>query len=113
MTGARRGEVWLVNLGVPVGREGGYVRPAVVVSSDTLNSGPGAVAIVVPMGTRPRGLPLHVEIRPGESGLDEISYARCEDVRSVATERLGHRLGTVPPDTMHRIGMTLRLLLEL
>ena len=40
--GARRGEVWLVDFGVPVGREGGYVRPAVVVSSDMLNAGPGA-----------------------------------------------------------------------
>ena len=113
MTHAGRGEVWLVDFGEPVGREGGYVRPAVVVSSDMLNAGPGNVVVVVPTTTSRRDLPLHVEIEPGESGLDEISYAKCEDVRSVSTERMLRRFGVVPAITAHRLGQTLRYVLEL
>jgi mRNA interferase MazF len=113
LTSARRGDVWLVDFGVPVGREGGYVRPAVVVSSDMLNAGPGGVIVVVPTTTSRRELPLHVEIEPGESGLDETSYAKCEDVKSVAVERMVRRFGAAAPETVHRISQTLRYVLEL
>ncbi len=113
MTDARRGEVWLVDFGVPVGREGGYVRPAIVVSSDMLNAGPGGVVVVVPTTTSRRDLPVHIEIEPGESGLDEISYAKCEDVKSVATDRLMRRFGVASPETVRRISQTLRYVLEL
>ena len=113
MTVARRGEVWLVDLGVPVGHEGGYVGPAVVVSSDMLNAGPGGVVVVVPTTTARRGLPLHVEIEPGGSGLDETSYAKCEDVKSIAAERMVRRFGVTSPETLHQIGRTLRYVLEL
>ncbi len=113
MTDARRGEVWLVDFGAPAGREGGYVRPAVVVSSDMLNAGPGGVVVVVPTTTSRRGLPLHVEIEPGESGLDETSYAKCEDVKSVAVERMVRCFGTTSPEAVHQIGQTLRYVLEL
>ncbi len=113
MTDTRRGEVWLVDFGIPVGREGGYVRPAIVVSSDMLNSGPGGVVVVVPTTTSRRDLPLHVEIEPGESSLDEVSYAKCEDVKSVAIERMVRRFGTASSETVHRIGQTLRHVLDL
>ena len=113
MTRARRGEIWLVDFGDPVGREGGYVRPAVVVSSDMLNAGPGGVIVVVPVTTSRRSLPLHVEIEPGESGLDEISYAKCEDIRSVATERVLRPFGVVPSAVLYRISLTLHYVLEL
>jgi len=56
---------------------------------------------------------LHVEIEPGESGLDGISYAKCEDVKSVAVERMVRRLGVTSPETFHQIGRTLRYVLEL
>jgi len=113
LTDARRGEVWLVDFGVPVGREGGYIRPAIVVSSDMLNTGPGGVVVVVPTTTTRRDLPLHVEIEPGESGLDETSYAKCEDVKSVSAERLVRRFGAVSPVVVHEITRTLRYVLEI
>lgn len=113
MTDARRGEVWLVDFGVPVGREGGYVRPAVVISADTLNAGPGGVVVVAPTTTARRNLPLHVEIEPGESGLDGTSYAKCEDIKSVSVERMVRRFGAVSPAVVHQIARTLRYVLEL
>ena len=78
-----------------------------------LNAGPGGVVVVVPTTTSRRNLPLHVEIEPGESGLNETSYAKCEDVKSVAVERMVRRFGATGPETVHQISRTLRYLLEL
>lgn len=108
-----RGSVWLVDLGEWVGREQAGVRPAVVVSADALNEGPSGVLIVVPVTSSWRGLSLHIELEPGDSGLDEVSYAKCEDVRSVSEQRLIRQLGHVGPEPMSKIGGVLRYLLEL
>jgi mRNA interferase MazF len=108
-----RGEVWLVDFGEPVGREQSGRRPAVVVSADPLNDSRAGIVIVVPTTTTRRGLPSHVEIEPGASGLDDLSYAKCEDIKSVSEQRLIARLGSVPDTVTFAIGRALRFLLEL
>jgi mRNA interferase MazF len=113
VSGPRRGELWLVDFGVPVSREESGHRPAVVVSADPLNDSRSGVVIVVPCTTAHRGLPSHVEIDPMSSGLDEVSYAKCEDIKSVSDERLVHRLGTAPAETLFDITRSLRFLLEM
>ncbi len=110
---ARRGEVWLVDFGDPVGREQSGSRPAVIVSADLLNEGPAGVVVVVPITTTYRGLPSHIEIDRGDSGLDEVSYAKCEDVKSVSEQRLIARLGAVGDDVMFQAARALRFLLDL
>jgi mRNA interferase MazF len=110
---ARRGEVWLVDLGDPVGREQSGRRPAIVVSADPLNESRAGIVIIVPITTTHRDLPSHVEIEPGRSGLDEVSYAKCEDVKSISEDRLIVRLGTAPDAVTFDIGRVLRFLLEL
>jgi mRNA interferase MazF len=105
--------VWLVDFGEPVGREQAGRRPAVVVSADRLNRGRAGVAVVVPCTTRRRELPSHVELDPRGTGLDELSYAKCEDVKSVSEQRLVTRLGAASADEMFQIGHVLRVLLEL
>jgi mRNA interferase MazF len=109
----RRGEVWLVDFGEPVGREQSGRRPALIVSADPLNESRAGVVIVIPTTTAVRGLPSHVELDVGSSGLDEVSYAKCEDVKSVAEQRLISRLGAVDKETKFQIGRTLRFLLDL
>lgn len=109
----RRGEVWLVDFGEPAGREQAGICPAVVVSTDALNEGPAGVVLVVPVTSARRDLPSHIEIEPGESGLDHPSYAKCEDVKSVSEQRLIDRLGVVGPEPLFDIGRVLRYLLEL
>jgi len=110
---ARRGDVWLVDFGEPVGREQAGLRPAVVVSADRLNEGRSGVLMVVPLTTTPRGLPSHIEIEPGTSGLTSLSYAKCEDLKSISVERLVDRHGVAEPGAVFEIGRTLRFLLEL
>jgi mRNA interferase MazF len=85
----------------------------VIVSTDALNEGPAGVVLVVPVTSARRDLPSHVEIEPGESGLDHSSYAKCEDMKSVSEWRLIDRLGIVGPEPLFEVGRVLRYLLEL
>jgi mRNA interferase MazF len=108
---ARRGEVWLVDFGDPVGTEQSGRRPAVVISADRLNESRAGVVIVVPCTTRRRGLPSHIELDTGTSGLDEISYAKCEDVKSISERRLITKVGIADDETIHEVARALSFLL--
>lgn len=115
----RRGEVWLVDFGDPIGHEQGYRRPAVVISSDRLNASRAGLVIVVPLTTTRRALPSHVEVEPAGSassagsGLRETSYAKTEDLKSVSIDRLVRGLGQVPHQVLHRIEHSVTILLDL
>lgn len=112
MTDARRGDIWLIDLGEPMGHEQGFTRPALVLSSDGWNAHAGTVTVLPITRTR-HGLPTRVEIEPdGRNSLHEISYARCEDIRAVSEERLVHRLGTVDAVTLAALGRVVRTFLE-
>ena len=110
---ARRGDLWLVDIGEPIGREQGGLRPAVVVSADGLNEGPAGVVMVVPVTSARRGLPSHVEINSPDSGLNEVSYAKCEDLKALLDRLLVHRVGTLDPAGMAAIERVLGYLLDL
>lgn len=75
-----RGEVYYVDLDQPVGHEPAVRRPAVVVSVDILNNGPG--------------------------GLEHTSYARCDQLRMVSVERLSSRQRSL---VIHRVSTGLLL----
>jgi mRNA interferase MazF len=110
----RRGEVWLAELGPTQGREQAGERPVLVVSADPINQGPADLVVAIPFTTRGRGIPTHVEVRPPDGGLREISFAMCEQVRSLSVERLGSRpFGRVPAAVLDSVVNRLRLLLEL
>jgi mRNA interferase MazF len=74
----RRGEIWLVDFGDPVGREQAGRRAGVVISADRLSESQAGVVMVVPCTTAFRDLLSHVELDPDASGLDSVSYAKCE-----------------------------------
>ncbi len=97
----RRGEIWTVDFGEPIGRGQAGLRPALIVSDDLMNDGPSGLVIVVPVTTTRCGLPSHIEIDDPMSGLDAISYAKAEDVKSISVRRLVARIGSarVPAGT--------------
>jgi len=110
----RRGEVWLAELGPTQGREQSGERPVLIVSADPINQGPADLVVAVPFTTRRRGVPTHVEVRPPDGGLRDVSFAMCEQVRSLAAERLGARpFGSVPTAVLRSVEDSLRLLLRL
>ncbi len=108
-----RGEVYYVDLGQPVGHEPAFRRPAVVVSVDILNNGPGGLVVVVPITTAGYGLRSHVELEPASSGLDHTSYARCDQLRAVSVERMSCRQGMIDPEQTQAIDQALRFVLDL
>ena len=112
-TRPRRGDVWLVDFGEPVGHEQGWKRPAVVVSSDHLNDSQASLVIVVPVTSTRWGLPSHVEIETGRSGLANTSYAKGEDIKSISQARLVSRYGLASVPAMRQLEVILRTLLEL
>lgn len=113
MSTASRGDIWMVRLDPTKGREQAGMRPALVISVDIFNHGAAELVVVIPITSKAKGIPLHVEITPPEGGLSLPSYAKCEDVRSISTSRLVRRLGKVTPTTVDAIEDRLRILLGL
>jgi mRNA interferase MazF len=54
-----------------------------------------------------------VPLDPPEGGVRQRSFIKCEDIRSVAIERLSKRLGGVRPETIEAVTSRLRILLDL
>lgn len=96
-----------------VGHEQGGPRPALIVSADAWNGPPGDLVTVLPVTSKPRNLPSRVRITPPEGGLTKVSWAICEQVRTVSTRRLLKPLGSVTPRTMQAVSDNIRMLLDL
>lgn len=69
--------------------------------------------VVVPITTKAKGIPFHVEVDPPEGGVDRLSFIKCEDVRSIAKERLVECFGRVGDTTLAEVEDRLRILLGL
>lgn len=108
-----RGEVWQVDLSPTRGHEQAGERPCLVVSVDKLNAGPAGLVIALPFTRACKGIPSHVKVSPPEGGLTDISYAKCEDVRSLDKGRLIMKRGAVSQDTLRQVEKWLRLLMGL
>ncbi|MBI4395637.1 MAG: type II toxin-antitoxin system PemK/MazF family toxin [Elusimicrobia bacterium] len=108
-----RGEVWLVDLDPVRGHEQAGHRPALVVSVDLFNHGPAGLVVLLPMTSKSKGVPFHVEVRPPDGGVHVRSWVKCEDVRSVSRERLTRSWGKVSSQTLAIVDDRLRILLSL
>lgn len=96
----RRGEIYRVALDPVVGSETGKTRPALVLQNDLANRSSPTVT-VIPISSRvDRVYPFQVRIAPGEGGLPRESKALCEQIRTVSRQRLGDRLGELPPERL-------------
>ena len=114
----RRGEIRWVDLDPSRGAESDKRRPVVIVSSDGANMtatrlGRGVVTVVPVTSNTDRVYPFQVLIPAGETGLTRDSKARAEQVRSVAVERLGGRIGALRGNQLAELDEALRLHLAL
>jgi mRNA interferase MazF len=114
----RRGEIRLVDLEPVRGNEAGKRRPAVIVSNDGANAtatrlGRGVVTVVPVTSSVARVYPFQVRLPATETGLVRESKAQAEQVRSVAVERVGARVGVAPAAAMSELDRALRLHLGL
>lgn len=95
------------------GREQAGMPPALIISVDLFNDSAAELVVAVPITSKAKGIPLHVEIEPPEGGLTLKSYVKCEDVRSISTSRLVRRMGSVSAVTITSVEDKLRILLGL
>jgi mRNA interferase MazF len=114
----QRGEIRLVDLGPVRGSEADKRRPAVIVSNDGANLaaarlGRGVVTVVPVTSATDRVYPFQVLLGASDTGLRKDSKAQAEQVRAVAVERLGAKVGALPPALMAALDEALRLHLAL
>src|SRR6266550_223320 len=114
----RRGDIHSVDLGRPRGSEADKRRPAVIVSNDAANAtagrlGRGVITVVPVTSNIERIYPFQVLLPAAATGLDRDSKAQAEQIRSIAVERVGDRLGVVPNSIMLDVDEALRLHLGL
>jgi mRNA interferase MazF len=110
---AARGEIWVADLNPTRGHEQAGRRPVLILSVDPFNKSPLDLVIIAPLTSKPKRIPTHVEVRPPEGGVTMPSWIKCEDIRSISTERLASRMGRVSPATMQAAERHLRALLGL
>lgn len=114
----RRGDIHLVDFEPARGSEADKRRPAVIVSNDASNSvvvrlGRGLVTVVPLTSNVEKVYRFQVLLPAGRTGLDRDSKAQAEQIRSVAVERVGDRVGLVPYSLLARIEEALRIHLDL
>jgi mRNA interferase MazF len=115
-TPRERGEILLAELDPVRGSETNKRRPVVVVSNDGANEAAtrgrrGVVTVVPVTSSVARVHPFQVLLPADATGLSRDSKARAEQIRAIAYERLGARVGVVP--VMARLDDAIRLHLGL
>jgi mRNA interferase MazF len=103
-----RGQVWAVNIDPTMANEQAGTRPCVVMSTDRFNLLPIRQAIVVPLTSRERGLPHHVAV-VDDGGLDRASWAMCEAIRAISTQRFQRLIAMASHETLDAIARRLGL----
>ena len=114
----RRGEIVTVSLDPARGSEASKTRPAVVVSNDAANATAtrlrrGVITVVPVTSNTARLYPFQVLLPARQTGLPRDSKAQAEQVRSVAVERIGKRVGQLPASLITELDQALRVHLSL
>ena len=114
----RRGDIRLVDLEPVRGAEANNQRPGIIVSNDGANStaqrlGRGVVTVVPVTSNIERVYPFQVLLVARDTGLAADSKAQAEQVRSIAVERIGPRIGSMTAELQAALDEALRLHLAL
>jgi mRNA interferase MazF len=113
-----RGEIRVVDLDSARGSEANKRRPAVIVSNDGANTtasrlNRGVITVVPVTSNIARVYPFQVLLPASACGLPSDSKAQAEQVRSVAIERVGRRVGQLTASLLADLDEALRLHLAL
>jgi mRNA interferase MazF len=94
-----RGEVRWADLNPVRGREQAGLRPVLILSQDIFNERSGTV-IAMALTSQPQkaGFPLTLELETKQ--LPKRSWVKISQIRTLAVERLGNRLGRVTPEEL-------------
>ena len=97
-----RGEIRWANLDPAQGSEQAGRRPVVVLSEDVFNERSGTVIAMAITSQEPRvGFPLVLELTG--INLPKRSWVKISQIRTLATKRIGSRLGRVTEEELSRL----------
>jgi mRNA interferase MazF len=94
-----RGEIRWADLNPVRGNEQAGKRPVLIVSNDIFNERSGTV-IAMALTSQPQraGFPLALELQ--SKNLPRRSWVKISQIRTLAVERIGSRLGRATPEQM-------------
>ncbi len=97
-----RGEIRWANLNLVRGKEQTRLRPVLILSHDVFNERSGTV-IAVAITSQPQraGFPLTLEL--SAKGFPKQSWAKISQVRTLAVERIGKRLGDATSEEVSQV----------
>lgn len=102
MAAVLRGEIRWADLDPTRAREQSGLRPVIVLSHDVFNERSGTV-IAVALTSQPQraGFPLTLEL--AQRKLPKRSWVKISQIRTLAIERIGKRLGRASPEELAEI----------
>lgn len=97
-----RGEIRWANLNPARGREQAGLRPVLILSHDVFNERSGTVIAAALTSQPPRaGFPLTLELHA--RGIPKPSWVKISQLRTLAVERIGKRLGRAAPEQVAQV----------
>ena len=102
MAGILRGDIRWADLDPTRGNEQAGQRPVLILSADVFNERSGTVIAVALTSQEPRAsFPLTLELTT--RGLPKRSWVKISQIRTLATERIGRRLGRASTEELARV----------
>lgn len=110
-----RGEIWLVDFGVPMGSEAGYRRPAVVMQNNDFNASNIGTCIVIPLTSNMilSEYTPNIVVPKKDSGLSKDSVVIIPLVTTVNKFAFIEKLSVMPKSYMNKISAGVIEVLEL
>ncbi|MBP8926706.1 MAG: type II toxin-antitoxin system PemK/MazF family toxin, partial [Pseudomonadales bacterium] len=97
-----RGEIRWANLNPTVGREQSGERPVLILSQDIFNERSGTViAMALTSQEQRAAFPLTHEL--AQSKLPKRSWVKISQIRTLSTQRIGKKIGSVDPEELAHI----------
>ena len=98
----KRGDIYWVDLGDPMGSEPGFKRPVLVIQSDTFSDSKLATVIVLSLtsNVKIKGMPGCILLAASETGLPKDSLANATQIKTIDKARIEEHVGQIDDATM-------------
>ena len=102
MAGILRGEIRWAELNPTRGNDQAGPRPVLILSHDVFNERSGTViAVALTSQSQRAGFPLTLELASPK--LPKRSWVKISQIRTLATERIGRRIGRASPEELTQV----------
>lgn len=97
-----RGEIYWADLNPVRGHEQAGLRPVLIISQDVFNERSGTViAIAITSQSQRAEFPLTLELKI--KSLPKRSWVKISQIRTLAVERIGKKIGSISPEELTQI----------